>query len=142
MRLGRGLSHDQKSELIRQVPLFARCSRQDVKQIAQIADEIDLREGKEMTREGSPGREFFVLLEGTADVKKNGQKVNTLGAGDFFGEIALVSRAPRTATVVATSPIRALVITDRSFRRLLEDSPQVKTRVMEAMAHRLAPETL
>jgi CRP-like cAMP-binding protein len=136
------LNRDQKTELIRKAPLFARCSRRDLKEIAMLADEIDLREGKEMTREGAPGREFFVLLEGTADVKKNGRKVNTLGPGDFFGEIALVSRAPRTATVVATSPVRALVITDRSFRRLLDDSPQVKTRVMEAMAHRLAPATL
>ena len=138
MRLGR----NKKAELIGRVPLFSRCSRRQLNEIAAVADEIDLAEGKEMTREGSPGREFFVLLEGTADVKKNGRKLNTLGPGDFFGEIALVSRAPRTATVVATSPVRALVITDRSFRRLLEDSPQVKTRVMEAMAHRLAPETL
>jgi len=129
-------------ELIRKAPLFARCSRTEMKEIVKLADEIDLREGKEMTREGSPGREFFVLLEGTADVKKNSRKVNALGPGDFFGEIALVSHAPRTATVVATSPIRALVITDRSFRRLLDDSPQVKTKVMEAMAMRLAPETL
>jgi len=129
-------------ELIRKAPLFARCSRAEMKEIVKLADEIDLREGKEMTREGSPGREFFVLLEGTADVKKNSRKVNTLGPGDFFGEIALVSHAPRTATVVATSPVRALVITDRSFRRLLDDSPQVKTKVMEAMAMRLAPETL
>jgi CRP/FNR family transcriptional regulator, cyclic AMP receptor protein len=129
-------------ELIRKAPLFARCSRTEMKEIVKLADEIDLREGKEMTREGSPGREFFVLLEGTADVKKNSRKVNTLGPGDFFGEIALVSHAPRTATVVATSPVRALVITDRSFRRLLDDSPQVKTKVMEAMAMRLAPETL
>jgi CRP/FNR family cyclic AMP-dependent transcriptional regulator len=129
-------------ELIRKAPLFARCSRAEMKEIVKLADEIDLREGKEMTREGSSGREFFVLLEGTADVKKNSRKVNTLGPGDFFGEIALVSHAPRTATVVATSPVRALVITDRSFRRLLDDSPQVKTKVMEAMAMRLAPETL
>jgi CRP/FNR family transcriptional regulator, cyclic AMP receptor protein len=129
-------------ELIRKAPLFARCSRAEMKEIVKLADEIDLREGKEMTREGSPGREFFVLLEGTADVKKNSRKVNTLGPGDFFGEIALVSHAPRTATVIATSPVRALVITDRSFRRLLDDSPQVKTKVMEAMAMRLAPETL
>jgi CRP/FNR family transcriptional regulator, cyclic AMP receptor protein len=129
-------------ELIRRAPLFARCSRAEMKEIVKLADEIDLREGKEMTREGSPGREFFVLLEGTADVKKNSRKVNTLGPGDFFGEIALVSHAPRTATVIATSPVRALVITDRSFRRLLDDSPQVKTKVMEAMAMRLAPETL
>ncbi|TMM12473.1 MAG: cyclic nucleotide-binding domain-containing protein [Actinobacteria bacterium] len=107
-----------------------------------LADEIDLHEGKEMTREGEPGREFFVLLEGTADVRKKSRKVNALGPGDFFGEIALVSREPRTATVIATSPVRALVITDRSFRRLLEESPQVQTKVMEAMAKRLAPETL
>jgi CRP/FNR family cyclic AMP-dependent transcriptional regulator len=138
MRLG----GNEKTDLIRKVPLFARCSRAELKEIAKLADEIDLSEGKEMTREGAPGREFFVLLEGTADVKKNSRKVNTLGPGDFFGEIALVSHEPRTATVIASSPIRALVITDRSFRRLLDDAPQVKTRVMEAMAERLAPETL
>jgi CRP/FNR family transcriptional regulator, cyclic AMP receptor protein len=136
------LHGNEKAELIRNVPLFTRVSRADIKEIAKLADEIDLREGKEMTREGHPGREFFVLLEGTADVKRNSRKINTLGPGDFFGEIALVSREPRTATVIATSPIRALVITDRSFRRLLDDSPQVKDRVMEAMAERLAPETL
>ena len=136
------LHGDQKTELIRKVPLFARCSRAELKEIAKLADEIDLAEGKEMTREGAPGREFFVLLEGTADVEKDSRKVNTLGPGDFFGEIALVSHEPRTATVIASSPIRALVITDRSFRRLLDDAPRVKTRVMEAMAERLAPETL
>ena len=107
-----------------------------------LADEIDLREGKEMTRQGAPGREFFVLLEGSADVTKDERKVNTLGPGDFFGEIALVSHEPRTATVTATSPVRALVITERSFRRLLDDAPRVQNKVMEAMAERLAPETL
>jgi CRP/FNR family cyclic AMP-dependent transcriptional regulator len=136
------LGGNQKIDLIRKVPLFARCSRAELKEIALLADEIDLHEGKEMTREGAPGREFFVLLEGTADVKKNTRRVNTLGPGDLFGEIALVSREPRTATVIATSPVRALVITDRSFRRLLDDAPQVQTKVMEAMAERLAPETL
>ena len=138
MRLG----GNQKTDLIHKVPLFARCSRAELKEIAMLADEIDLHEGKEMTREGEPGREFFVLLEGTADVRKKSRKVNALGPGDFFGEIALLSREPRTATVIATSPVRALVITDRSFRRLLEESPQVQTKVMEAMAQRLAPETL
>ena len=138
MRLG----GNQKIDLIRKVPLFARCSRTELKEIALLADEIDLHEGTEMTRQGAPGREFFVLLDGTADVKKNRRRVNTLGPGDFFGEIALVSREPRTATVIATSPVRALVITDRSFRRLLDDAPQVQTKVMEAMAQRLAPETL
>ena len=138
MRLG----HNQKIDLIRKVPLFSRLSKSELRELAMLADEIDLRDGKELTRQGAAGREFFVLLEGTADVRKNGRKINTLGPGDFFGEIALVSREPRTATVTATSPVRTLVITDRSFRRLLDDSPQVKTKVMEAMANRLAPETL
>ena len=138
MRLG----HNQKVDLIRAVPLFSRLSKAELRDLAMLADEIDLRDGKELTRQGAQGREFFVLLEGTADVRKNGRKINTLGPGDFFGEIALVSREPRTATVTATSPVRTLVITDRSFRRLLDESPQVKTKVMEAMAKRLAPETL
>jgi hypothetical protein len=63
------LGGNQKIDLIRKVPLFARCSRAELKEIALLADEIDLHEGKEMTREGAPGREFFVLLDGTADVK-------------------------------------------------------------------------
>jgi CRP/FNR family transcriptional regulator, cyclic AMP receptor protein len=136
------LGRNQKEELIRRVPLFARCSRHEVKQIAQIADEIDLKEGTEMTREGSAGREFFVLLEGSADVQRGDEKINALGPGDFFGEIALISEEPRTATVRASSPVRALVVTARSFRRLLDDSPEIKTSVLQAMADRLAPETL
>ena len=138
MRLG----SDKKVELIRKVPLFSHLSRKQLAQVAKVADEIDLREGKEMTREGAPGREFFVILEGTADVRKGGRKINSLQPGDFFGEIALVTSVPRTATVSATSPVRALVVTDRSFRHLLEESPDIKTRVMQAMAARLAPETL
>ena len=138
MRLGR----NEKVELIRTVPLFAHCSRRELNEVAAVADEIDLREGKQMTREGAPGREFFVLLEGTADVQKGSRKINALEAGDFFGEIALVSRAPRTATVVATSPVRALVITERSFRRLLERSPEIQRKVLAALAERLAPTTL
>jgi CRP-like cAMP-binding protein len=136
------LGSDKKVELIRKVPLFSHLSRKQLAQVARVADEIDLREGKEMTREGAPGREFFVILEGSADVKKGGRKINSLQPGDFFGEIALVTSVPRTATVAATSPVRALVVTDRSFRHLLEESPDIKTRVMQAMAARLAPETL
>jgi len=134
------LRRNQKVELIRHAPLFAHVSKRQLEQIAQIADEIDLREGKEMTTQGSRGREFFVLLDGNADVKKNGRRINTLGPGDFFGEIALVSDTPRTATVIATSPVRALVITDRSFRRLMADTPEIQERVLSALAARLAPD--
>ena len=136
------LRHNEKVNLIKRAPLFWSCSKRELEQIAQLADEIDLREGKEMTRQGERGREFFVLLEGDADVVKDGKSINRLGAGDFFGEIALVSDTPRTATVTATSPVRALVITDRSFRRLLNDQPEIQNKVLAALAARLAPETL
>ena len=134
------LRRNEKVELIRKAPLFAHCSKRELQEIAQLADEVDLREGKEMTRQGARGREFFVLLEGSADVTKDGRRINRLGPGDFFGEIALVSDTPRTATVTATSPVRALVVTDRAFRRLLNDVPQMQAKVLTALAERLAPE--
>jgi CRP/FNR family transcriptional regulator, cyclic AMP receptor protein len=133
------LRRNEKVKLIKKVPLFANCSKGELEEIAHIADEIDLNEGKEMTREGSRGREFFVLLEGEADVSKDGRSINKLGSGDFFGEIALISDSPRTATVTATSPVRTLVITDRSFRRLLDESPEIQRKVLVALAERLAP---
>lgn len=136
------LHRNEKVELIKRVPLFSNCSKRELEEIAHIADEIDLREGKEMTKEGSRGREFLVLLDGDADVTKDGHSINKLGAGDFFGEIALVADSPRTATVTATSPVRALVITDRSFRRLLDEQPEIQRKVLQALAERLAPESL
>jgi CRP/FNR family transcriptional regulator, cyclic AMP receptor protein len=136
------LHRNAKMELIKRAPLFARCTKKELEQVAQLADEIDLRQGKELTTEGHPGREFFVLIEGTAEVRRKGRKVNEMKDGDFFGEIALISGAPRTATVTATSPVRALVITDRDFRTLLKKSPAMQMRVLEALAERLPPETL
>jgi CRP/FNR family transcriptional regulator, cyclic AMP receptor protein len=134
------LRRNAKVELIKRVPLFSECSRKELNEVAGIADEIDLPEGKELTKEGRPGREFFVLVDGTADVKKGSRRVNRLGAGDFFGEISLIRQVPRTATVVATSPVRALVVTDRSFRSLLEHQPSIQGKVMSALAARLGPE--
>jgi CRP/FNR family transcriptional regulator, cyclic AMP receptor protein len=134
------LRKNAKVELIKSAPLFSECSRKDLNEIAGIADEIDLREGKELTKEGRPGREFFVLIEGTADVRRGKRRINQLNAGDFFGEISLITQRPRTATVTATSPVRALIITDRSFRNLLEHRPEIRGKVMSALAARLGPD--
>ena len=136
------LRKDAKVDLLRGIPLFANCSKRDLSSVSAIADEIDLSEGKELTRQGKPGREFFVLVDGTADVVKNNRKISTLKAGDFFGEIALVSDAPRTATVRASSPVRALVITERNFKRLLDEQPEIERKVLTALAERVAPTTL
>jgi CRP/FNR family transcriptional regulator, cyclic AMP receptor protein len=133
------LGGNQKVELISNVPLFERLSKHELERVASVADEIDLAEGKELTRTGQPGREFFVLLEGEADVSQDGETINKLGPGDFFGEIALVEDTPRTATVTATTPVRALVITDRAFRRLLEKQPEIQRKVLVALAQRVKP---
>jgi CRP/FNR family transcriptional regulator, cyclic AMP receptor protein len=133
------LGGNQKVELISKVPLFDRLSKRELEQIASVADEIDLAEGKELTREGEQGREFFVLLEGTADVTHDGERVNSLESGDFFGEIALISDGPRTATVTATSPVRTLVVTARSFQRLVDEMPEIQRSVLAAAAERLNP---
>jgi CRP-like cAMP-binding protein len=134
------LGKNAKIELIKRAPLFARCSKRELQEIASVADEIDLPQGKELTRQGETGREFFVLIEGSADVHRNGKKINTMRDGDFFGEIALLQDRPRTATVTATTPVRALVLTDRAFRTLMRRMPSIQPKVLEALAERLPPE--
>ena len=138
MRLG----HNSKIDLIKGVPLFSAASKQQLAEIASIADEIDLPEGKVLIKEGDSGREFFVLVDGTAEVERGGKKVALIGPGDFFGEIALISKTPRNATITTTSAVQALVITDRAFRTLLDHAPQIQIAVLTALAERLAPTTL
>jgi len=118
------LHRNEKVELIKRAPLFAHCSRRELEQIAQLADEIDLRDGKVMTQQGGRGREFFVLLEGAADVNKDGQKINELGPGDFFGEIALLREIPRTATVTALADTILYALERDDFLEAVTGHPQ------------------
>ena len=136
------LGSNVKIDLIRRVPLFSSISKTELAEVASIADEIDLPEGKVLIREGDEGREFFVLIDGTAQVERGGRKVAKLGPGDFFGEIALIAKTPRNATITTTSPVRALVITDRAFRALLDHSQKIQVGVLVALAERIAPTSL
>jgi CRP/FNR family transcriptional regulator, cyclic AMP receptor protein len=131
-----------KVDLIAAVPLFAGLSRSELGRVASIADEIDLPADKVLIREGERGREFFVLLEGEAEVTRKGKELATRGAGEFFGEIALVSNLPRTATVKTRTPVRALVIRDVDFRALLRRTPAIAVKVLQAVADRLSPDAL
>lgn len=131
------LHKDAKIDLLRNVPLFAGCSKAELQQVAQLADELDLAEGATLIREGERGREFIVIAEGTVRVSRNGKPIRDLGAGDFIGEIALVADVPRTATVTATSPVRLLVVTDRAFRGLLEQMPSLAKKVLQSLGERL-----
>jgi len=134
------LHKDKKVELLKRVPLFSKLKQKQLEDVAHIADELDLPAGKEMATEGDRGREFFVLLKGEADVTKAGEKINTMKEGDFFGEIALVTKMPRTATVTATTDVDVLVITERDFDSLLKRSPEIGKCIAEALAERVAPE--
>ena len=126
-----------KVELLQGVPLFASCSKTELERIASLADELDLAEGATLIREGERGREFLVIVDGTVRVTRRGKTVRDSGAGDFIGEIALISDVPRTATVTATSPVRLLVITDRAFRGLIEEMPSIATKVLQSLGERL-----
>lgn len=136
------LHKDAKVELISRVPLFGRCSKKELRMIANLADQIEWPEGKTLIKEGRPGSEFFILIEGTASVSQGGSKLRDLLAGDWAGEIALISDVPRTATVVATSPIRALVMTRGGFSQLMTDSPSIAAKVLAGLGERVAPETV
>jgi hypothetical protein len=118
-----------KVELLKRVPLFADCSRGELEQIAQIADELDLAEGKNLTAWASPAANSSSCSRARPTSARTAQIINTLGAGDFFGEIALVedSLGRRRSRDDA---VRVLVITDRAFRQLLEKQPELQRKVL------------
>jgi CRP-like cAMP-binding protein len=132
------MSANPKVNLLRQVPLFQGLSAKELSGLAAVADEIDVPAGRALTREGLSGKEFVVLAEGIADVEHDGEVVNTLGPGDYFGEISLVTGLPRTATVTTRSPSRLLVIAAPAFRSLLDRTPRLRQRVTARAALRLA----
>jgi CRP-like cAMP-binding protein len=136
------LRKDAKIELLRHVSLFAGCSKRELGEIALITDEIDFKAGKTLITQGEPGRQFYVIIEGEVGVSRDGEALPTRGGSEFFGEISLVSGVPATATVTTTSPTRALVISQRNFKTLLERSPNIQMRILRAFSARLAPHVI
>jgi CRP-like cAMP-binding protein len=136
------LRRDAKVELLKGVRLFASCSKGDLRQIATLADEVDRDADRTLIREGERARECFVVVEGSLRVTRKGGKVGDLGAGDVVGEIALITDMPRTATVITSSPVRLLVLTDRGFRDLLEQSPAIATKILKSLGERLHADAL
>jgi CRP/FNR family transcriptional regulator, cyclic AMP receptor protein len=124
-------------ELIAQVPLFAGLSKKELKQISSLATRLDLPAGKELTHQGKTGQEFLVVLKGDVDVVIDGKVVATRGAGDFFGEIALLQDRPRTATVVAKTPVSLDVIGRGEFKTLIADHPAIAEQLLATVAQRL-----
>ena len=131
------LRADTRVDLIRGLPLFELCSKRDLRRIAALADEREIAAGTELIREGEPGSEFYVVVDGEVDVRRRGRRVARLGAGSYVGEIALLSRSPRTATVVAATPRRVLAISGRDFVALLDTLPELWLKVARTLADRV-----
>ena len=119
------------------VPLFAQCSRHDLAEIGRFVDEIDVPEGRELMAEGDVGHEAFVVVEGTATVTRAGETIAHVGPGAVVGEMALIDRVPRNASVTATSPMKLLVIGKREFSGLLDESRSFRESIMAALADRV-----
>ena len=131
-------AHDAKVDALRKAPLFEGLSRKELEELAKLADDLEVQEGKVLTRQGDTGREFFVLMDGEVEVERDGQSLGRRGAGDFIGEIALIEDIPRTATVTAATSVRLFVLTGQSFRSVVEAQPEVENKVLRTLARRLA----
>lgn len=117
--------------------LFSTATPRELRLIAKALDELAAPAGTVLTEEGTMGREFFFIVEGRASVRRNGKKVALLGPGDYFGELALLDRGPRSATVVADTDMVLLNMSQREFYGLLEDVPPLARKLLSAMAIRL-----
>ena len=131
---GRG---DPKVQRLAQVQLFSNCSKRDLARIAALGDEVDVSAGKVLMRQGEPGHEAFVIMDGRAKASVRGKKAVHMGPGECFGEMALLHAAPRSATVTAESDMHLLVLSSREFSTLLADVPSVARNVLAAMAERV-----
>ncbi len=128
---------DKKIEMLRRVPLLSTCNDKQLSFIASQVEEMDFPTGKTLCHQGESGGEFFILLSGDCDVQRDGRVIRRLGPGDFFGEIALMDRGPRTATVVAKTPIRSLVLSQPQFQNVLHENKDIMIAVIQALGARL-----
>jgi CRP-like cAMP-binding protein len=124
------------AERLRGIPLFADLSRKEREQVARWADEVDVPAGRQLLEEGRLAYEFFVIGSGSVDVTRDGEPIAKLAAGDFFGEIALLDRDRRTASVVTAEPSRLIVMAEREFDAMVDSMPSVAERVRRAREQR------
>jgi CRP/FNR family cyclic AMP-dependent transcriptional regulator len=134
------LSRQTKIDLLKRVPLFKDCTRAELEAVSRVATELRLPAGRVLMRQGKPGRELLVLVEGEVTVERDGATIAVRRAGDFLGELALVTGRPRTATVTAATDLQTLVLDEISFDRLLRDVPTIAVKVIKTVGERLPPE--
>jgi voltage-gated potassium channel len=129
---------DQKLALLATVPLLAGLGRKDLEAVGALCDEVDVPAGRVIARQGSTADAFYVIVDGTVAIERDGAHLRDLRSGEFFGELALLGDVPRTATATCTTACRLLVIGHREFHALLADYPAISVAVLNAVAHRIA----
>jgi CRP-like cAMP-binding protein len=132
------IHRDSKIAALKRSPLFEGLTRKHLEQVARLTDDLEVPAGTVLCRQGSYGYEFFVIIDGQAKATRDGREVNTFGPGDFFGEIALVERTRRTATVTAATELRFFVVSQRAFDSLLHADPAIERRILRTVVRRLA----
>ena len=130
-----------KVRRLKEVPLFSGCSKRELEEVAAVADEVVFPAGQTLIQEGAAGREFIIVLAGDVEVRRGDQVLPNDGAG-FFGEVALLTGAPRNATVTTTSEVDALVLTDRAFDHLVANHQSIRRKVIANLASRIPPRDL
>lgn len=133
-----GLTQSTKADALRSAPLFEGLSKKELVEVARVTEDLQVPAGTVLCKEDTLGREFFVLVEGTVEVTREGKHLATRDAPDFVGEIALLTDVRRTATVTASTPLRCLILMRGDFRRVLEENRAIERKVMQVLAQRLA----
>jgi CRP/FNR family cyclic AMP-dependent transcriptional regulator len=128
---------DEKIEFLAKVPMFSACNQKELRKLAAAVDRVEVPKGEVLMTEGTPGHDFFLIVDGKAKVTLRGKQLATLGPGEFLGEMALLDQGPRSATAVAQTPMELLVLTSRDFSSILEEVPVVTKKIMRGMAGRL-----
>jgi CRP-like cAMP-binding protein len=128
---------DRKMEHLRRMPLFSRCSKAELENLARNTDEIDIGAGRALITQGQSNHTFYVLLAGEVDVDVDGKQIDHLVPGDFFGEITMIAPGPATATVVTKTPVEVLVMSHAQFHNAIRADEMIAMRVMAVMAERL-----
>jgi CRP-like cAMP-binding protein len=128
---------DEKLELLRRSPFLAGLGRKDLEEVGRLAEEVDVPAGRVLMRQGDIGREFYVIIDGEVELERDGAFLRRMGAGEFFGDISLITERTRTATVKVAQDSRFLVLGHREFHSLLDQFPSIRMGVLESVANRL-----
>jgi CRP/FNR family transcriptional regulator, cyclic AMP receptor protein len=131
------MASDRKLEHLAKVKMFSSLNRRELARVAKAADEVSVKSGSEIVTAGTMGQEFYMILSGKAEVRRSGRKVADLGPGDYFGEMALLDSGPRSATVVADTDATLVVIGQREFMSILDETPEVARKLLVSMSARL-----